>query len=96
VLTAGSVLTILSDGTNLYSLVTASTGINYASDGTSGVPSFSFSNDVTTGLYLRDTGRLGITAGGVELIDVNNNNPSAPVVTIAAPLNATIISGGTF
>jgi hypothetical protein len=96
VLTAGSVLTILSDGTNLYSLVTASTGINYASNGTSGVPSFSFSNDTTTGMYLRDTGRLGLTAGGVELIDVNNNNPSAPVVTIAAPLNATIISGGTF
>jgi hypothetical protein len=96
VLTAGSVLTVLSDGTNLYSLVTASVGINYASDGTSGVPSFSFSNDVTTGLYLRDTGRLGITAGGVELMDVNNNNPSTPVVTVNAPFNATIISGGTF
>jgi hypothetical protein len=96
VLTAGSVLTILSDGTNLYSLVTASTGINYVSNGTSGVPSYSFSSDVTTGLYLRDTGRLGITTGGVELIDVNNNNPSAPVVTVNAALNATIISGGTF
>ena len=96
VLTAGSVLTVLSDGTNLYSLVTASTGINYVSNGTSGVPSYSFSNDVTTGLYLRDTARLGITTGGVELIDVNNNNPSVPVVTIAATLNATVISGGTF
>jgi hypothetical protein len=96
VLTAGSVLTVLSDGTNLYSLVTATTGINYVSNGTSGVPSYSFSNDVTTGLFLRDTARLGITTGGVELIDVNNNNPSDPVVTVAARLNATVISGGTF
>jgi len=96
VLTAGSVLTVLSDGTNLYSLVTATTGIYYVSNGTSGVPSYSFSNDVTTGLYLRDSGRLGITAGGVELIDVNNNNPGTPTVTINAALNATIISGGTF
>jgi hypothetical protein len=96
VLTAGSVLTVLSDGTNLYSLVTASTGIYYVSNGTSGVPSYSFSNDVTTGLYLRDTARLGITTGGTELIDVNNNNPSLPVVTVNATLNATVISGGTF
>ena len=96
VLTAGSVLTVLSDGTNLYSLISATTGIYYASNGSVGVPTYSFSNDTTTGLYLKNGGNLGITAGGVELIDVNNNNPSAPTVTINAALNATIISGGTF
>jgi hypothetical protein len=96
VLTAGSVLTVLSDGTNLYSLVTASTGIYYVSNGSAAVPSYTFSNDTTTGLYLKNSGNLGITAGGVELIDVNNNNPSAPFVTINSPLNAKSISGGTF
>jgi hypothetical protein len=96
VLTAGSVLTILSDGTNLYSLVTSSTGIYYVADGTSGVPSYTFSNDVTTGLYLKNAANLGITAGGTEIIDVNNNNPSAPAVTIYAALTAKSLSGGTF
>lgn len=96
VLTAGSVLTVLSDGTNLYSLVTASTGIYYVSNGTAALPSYTFSNDITTGLYLKNSGNLGITAGGVELLDVNNNNPLLPTVTVHAPFTATSISGGTF
>jgi len=96
VLTAGSVLTVLSDGTNLYSLVTASTGIYYVSNGTAALPSYTFSNDITTGLYLKNSGNLGITAGGVELLDVNNNNPLLPTVTVYAPFTATSISGGTF
>jgi len=96
VLSAGQILTVLSDGTNLYSLTSASTGIYYASNGSSGVPSFSFSNDSTTGLFLKSTGILGITVGGTEIIDVNNSNPTAPVVNVNARLNATIISGGTF
>jgi hypothetical protein len=77
-------------------LISATTGIYYASNGSVGVPTYSFSNDTTTGLYLKNGGNLGITAGGVELIDVNNNNPSATIVTVSAALNATIISGGTF
>ena len=96
ILAAGAIATVLSDGTTLYPLSLSTTGIFYANNGTSGVPTFSFSNDTTTGLYLKNTGILGITAGGTELIDVNNNNPSAPVVTINAPLIAQSIPGGSF
>lgn len=96
ILYAGTVLTVLSDGINIYPLVTSSTGIFYASDGSVSVPSFSFTNDTTTGLYLKNTGNLGISANGVELIDVNNNNPSSPVVTVNAQLNASSIGGGAF
>ena len=96
ILYAGTVLTVLSDGINIYPLVTSSTGIFYASDGSVSVPSFSFNNDTTTGLYLKNTGNLGISANGVELIDVNNNNPSSPVVTVNAVLNAQSIGGGEF
>lgn len=96
VMQAGAILTVLSDGTTLYTLSASTTGIFYANNGSSGVPSFSFSNDTTTGLYLKNTGNLGITTGGVELIDVNNNNPSVPVVTVNAALIAKSIPGGAF
>lgn len=95
-LAAGTVLTLLSDGINLYPLVTSSTGIFYASNGSVSVPSFSFNNDTTTGLYLKNTSNLGITAGGVELIDVNNNNSLTPTVTVNATLIAQLIGGGEF
>jgi hypothetical protein len=96
VLPAGVVITVLSDGINLYPLVTSSAGLSYVSDGSVTVPSYSFTNDTTTGLYLKNTGNLGITANGVELIDVNNNNPSTPTVTVNAKLNAQSIGGGAF
>jgi hypothetical protein len=96
VVQAGQILTVLSDGTNLYSITSASTGIYYASNGTSGVPSFSFSNDSATGLFLKNIGIIGITAGGTEIVDIDNSNPTNPTVTVNATLNARVISGGTF
>jgi hypothetical protein len=96
ILAAGNVFTILSDGTNLYPLVASTTGIFYANNGSVTVPSFSFNNDTTTGLYLKNTGILGITANGVELIDVNNSNTLTPTVTVNAQLNASLIGGGAF
>jgi hypothetical protein len=96
ILAAGAILTMLSDGTTLYPLSVSSVGLFYAQNGSSGVPSFSFSSDTTTGLYLKNSGNLGITAGGTEIIDVNNNNPSAPIVTINAELIAKLIPGGAF
>lgn len=96
VVQAGQILTVLSDGTNLYSLTSASTGIYYASNGSASVPSFSFSNDSTTGLYLKNIGNIGITAGTTEIIDINNSNPVNPAVTVYAALTAKSISGGTF
>lgn len=95
-LSTGAVATVLSDGTNLYSLTQSSSGLFYAADGSAAAPSFSFNNDTTTGLYLAGSGILGIAANGDEIIDVDNTNTLQPLVTVNATLNAQLISGGTF
>jgi hypothetical protein len=94
----GQIATVLTDGVNIFSLTTASTGNYYASNGVSGAPSFSFSSNPSTGLYLRNTNVLGIAANGVEMIDINNSNPTSPAITMYASLTATltVVSGGTF
>lgn len=96
VLQAGEVVTVLSDGATLYPLTQTTTGLFYAADGTATVPAFSFNNDTTTGLYLVNSGVLGITANGVEIIDVDNSNVLFPLVTVNARLVAQLIDGGTF
>jgi hypothetical protein len=96
VLTAGTILTVLSDGTNLYSLTQASTGIFYATNGSASVPSFSFSADTNTGMYLVGTSILGLTGNGVQIMKLDNSNLSQPLVTVNGRLTATSISGGTF
>lgn len=95
-LPAGAVTTILSDGLYLYPLTSSSTGLFYAANGTAGAPSFSFSNDTTTGVYLVGAGVLGISANGVNMITVDDSNLLAPLVSINARLKATLINGGTF
>jgi hypothetical protein len=47
-------------------------------------------------MYLKGTGILGLSANSNEIIDINNTNTSAPVVTINARVAANLISGGTF
>ena len=96
VLSAGNVVVVLSDGINLYVLTQGTTGLFYAANGTASLPAYSFNNDTHTGMYLVGTGVLGLTANGIEIIDVNNSNPSAPLVTVNATLNAQLIPGGTF
>jgi hypothetical protein len=96
ILTAGSVATVLSDGTNLFPLTASSTGLIFASNGTAGGPSFSFNNDTTTGMYLVGTGVLGFSANGIEIIQVDNSDTLNPIVSINARLYAQLINGGTF
>ena len=96
VLSAGNVLTVLSDGLNLFPLTTASTGLFYAANGTAALPSYSFNNDTTTGMYLVGSSILGLTANGTEIVQMDNSNLSAPLVTVYATLNAKLIGGGTF
>jgi len=96
VLSAGNVLTVLSDGLNLFPLTTASTGLFYAANGTAALPSYSFNNDTTTGMYLVGSSILGLTANGHEIIQMDNSNLSVPLVTVNATLNAQLIPGGTF
>ena len=95
-LTTGNTYTILSDGEFLYILNSSSSSLFKAINGIAGAPSYSFLNDNSTGMYLPGTGILGLAANGVEIIDINATNLSAPVVTINARVDATIISGGTF
>jgi hypothetical protein len=96
VLSTGAVATVLSDGLNLYPLTASTTGLFYASDGSAGAPSFSFNNDLTTGMYLVNTGVLGLTANGMEIIDIDNSDTLNPLVSLNARLYAQLINGGTF
>ena len=96
IVSAGNVVTVLSDGLNLYSLTTASTGLFYAANGSAGLPSFSFVNDTSTGMYLVGSSILGLTANGVQMVQMDNSNLSQPLVTVSAKFNAQLISGGTF
>ena len=90
------VVTVLSDGTTLYVLTQATTGVFYASNGTAAAPSYSFTNDVTTGTYLVGTSVLGLSAGGTKLFQLDNSAPLSPQVSTTATFNAGLISGGTF
>ena len=96
VLSAGNVLTVLSDGLNLFPLTTASTGLFYAANGSAALPSYSFNNDTTTGMYLVGSSILGLTANGNQIMKLDNSNLSSPLVTVNATLNAELIGGGTF
>ena len=96
VISAGNIVTVLSDGTSLYPLTTATTGLFYAANGTASLPSFSFTNDTTTGMYLYGTKILGFAANGTNLITVDNSNALTPLVTINARLTGQLVSGGTF
>ena len=88
-LSAGGVATVLSDGQNLYSLTQSTSGLFYAANGTASVPSFSFNNDTTTGLYLVGTGVLGVTANSTEIIEVDGSNILQPLVTVKGSLAVT-------
>ena len=96
VVTTGNIATVLSDGQNLYLLTSSASNIFYAVNGSAPAPAFSFISDSTTGMYLPGLGVLGLTANGVEIIDINNTNVLQPLVNVNATLNAQLISGGTF
>lgn len=96
VLAAGGVVTVLTDGINLYALTQSSTGIFYAANGTAVLPSFSFNNDTHTGMYLAGTSVLGLSANSTEIINIDNSNILQPLTTVNATLRAQLIDGGTF
>ena len=93
----GTTAIVLSDGNYLYVLTQVGSGYYFANDGTAGAPSFSFNNDTTTGMYLPAVGQLGLSAGGTELLNLDNTNPLTPTVkTVAAFTAQGGINGGTF
>lgn len=87
---------LLSDGTNLSILSQGLTGVYLASNGTVTSPSFSFTNDTSTGLYLFNTYNMRVVSNSVTVMDINATNLSNPVVDVYGKLNAELIEGGTF
>jgi hypothetical protein len=108
VLSAGQIALVLSEPSGLFALSTTSANTFFATNGSATAPSYSFTNDNTTGMYLRGAGVLGLTANGAEILDLNGTNSLAPVVstpgsilvgqnvTVTGTLTANLISGGTF
>lgn len=96
-LSTGTTAIVLSDGNYLYVLSQVGTGVFLAVDGSAGAPSFSFNSDLTSGMYLPSPGQLGLSAGGTNLLNLNNTNPLAPALTSPGSFNAEGgISGGIF
>lgn len=92
----GTISVVLSDGNALYVISQTVTGVFYANDGTAAAPSYTFTNDTTTGMYLQGTAVLGFSANGTELLAIDNSVALDPVVNSLVRLNATLISGGSF
>lgn len=95
-LSAGNTLILLSDGQTLFTLTQTTTGLFYANDGSESLPSFSFTNDTHTGMYLIGTNVLGLTANSNLIAEFDNSNLMQPVTTFNSRLVADLIDGGTF
>jgi hypothetical protein len=92
----GSVVTVLSTGTDLYVLTQTSSTVFYAQNGNQADPSYSFLSDGATGMYLDGTSILGLTANSIEMLRIDNSNTLNPKVSTPATFNAGLIAGGTF
>jgi hypothetical protein len=65
-------------------------------DGTAALPSYTFANDVDTGIYRVGTNSIGYTVGGSKKVEVNTSGLSVNSA-ILLPLNGTLNwSSGTF
>lgn len=92
----GGVILALSDGNQLYVISQTTVGFYYADDGSAAAPSFSFTNDTNTGMYLVGTSVLGLTANSTLMLEIDNTNTLSPQVSTPATFNAGLIGGGTF
>lgn len=94
--TNGEAVVVLSDSNNLYILTQATTGLFYAANGSAAAPSYSFTNDTFTGMYLVGTNVLGFSANSTNMITVDNSNILQPITSFNGTVQADLISGGTF
>ena len=93
----GTITLAFSDGFNLYIISQATAGGQFfANNGTASAPSYSFTSDNSSGMYLVNTGVLGLAANGNNIITIDDSNTLAPKVTVNATLVAQLISGGLF
>lgn len=94
-LAAGAVATVLSDGNQLFLLSQVTTGTYLANAGSAAAPSFSFSANNHTGMYLYGTNILGLSANSLNILKLDYTNTSAPIVTTPGEMRAALIDGGT-
>jgi hypothetical protein len=88
---------ILSDGSNLSILSSQSSTASFlANNGSATAPTFSFTSDTSTGMYLMSTYRLGLSANGQNMLDIDATNLSNLKISTPAQFNAALITGGTF
>jgi hypothetical protein len=88
---------ILSDGVNLSILSSQSAAGSFlANNGSAAAPAFSFTSDTSSGMYLVNTHELGLSAHGVEMLNLNATNLSNLQLSTDAQFNAALIAGGTF
>jgi hypothetical protein len=88
---------ILSDGVNLSILSSQSAAGSFlANNGSAAAPAFSFTSDTSSGMYLANTYELGLSAHGVEMLNLNATNLSNLQLSTDAQFNAALIAGGTF
>lgn len=88
---------LLSDGVTLTILaLSTATGVYLANDGTAAAPSFSFTSDTNTGLYLESANIMRAVANGQNMLQFDASNLSDLQLSTPAKFNAALISGGTF
>jgi hypothetical protein len=93
---AGQTALVLSDGNQLYALTQTTTGSFFANNGSVSAPTFSFTSNTSTGMYLFGTSILGLTANSGLMLKLDNSNTLSPQVSTPATFTAGLISGGTF
>jgi hypothetical protein len=93
---AGQTATVLSDGNQLYALTQVTTGSFFANNGSVTAPTFSFTSNTSTGMYLFGTSILGLAANSGLMLKLDNSNTLSPQVSTPATFTAGLISGGTF
>lgn len=87
---------ILCDGSNLYLLTQSTTGSLIGDDGTASAPTFTFTSDISTGMYLVAFNVLGFSANGTKILELDGTNPADLQINTNAQFNARLISGGLF
>lgn len=88
---------VLSDGATLTILASQTTAGSYlANNGSEASPSFTFTSDTSSGMYLIGNHHLGLTANGTNMLDLDATNLSNLRLSTDAQFNAALIAGGTF
>jgi hypothetical protein len=91
-----TIATVLSDGVDIFSLTSAATNAFIGGDGASNTPTFTFTSDPATGMYLIGNHVLGLTANSTEIMRFDGTNPSSLQVHTNGTFSAGLISGGVF